>query len=150
MTMHTMTVHTEKPASQTREQKQMEMEERRRKVLALYLSCVTQPQIAKQIGVDQATVSRDLKACRAELRIERDELIEREAATLDAIERECAVRYQGDKSGEWLDRRIKCMDRRSKLLGLDAPTKQQLSGDDGGPVQVVIREVVAHMAEEEA
>lgn len=115
-------------AGQTRQQEVIQVEERRRKVLALYLSCVTQPQIAKQIGVDQATISRDLKACRAELRMEREELIEREAASIDAIERECAVRYQGDKSGEWLDRRIKCMDRRSKLLGLDAPAKQQVSG----------------------
>ena len=35
-----------------------------------------------------------------------------------------------------IDRVIKIMDRRAKFLGLDAPTKQEVSGPDGEPVRV--------------
>lgn len=35
-----------------------------------------------------------------------------------------------------IDRLIKIMDRRSRYLGLDAPTKQVLAGDEEAPVQV--------------
>ena len=35
-----------------------------------------------------------------------------------------------------IDRILKIMERHAKLLGLDAPAKTQLTGADGGPVQV--------------
>ena len=31
---------------------------------------------------------------------------------------------------------LKCSDRRRKLLGLDAPQKQQILGDEGGPLTI--------------
>lgn len=37
----------------------------------------------------------------------------------------------------FLDKVNWCIDRRIKLLGLDAPTKRELSGPDGGPVSTV-------------
>ena len=103
----------------------MEIEERRQKVAALWLAHVSQPAIARQLKCGQATVSRDIKAIRLEYKAERTDIIDREAAELDHIERECAVRYQGDKSGEWLDRRLKVKERRARMLGLDAPTRSR-------------------------
>lgn len=35
-----------------------------------------------------------------------------------------------------VDRLLKLMERRSRFLGLDAPTKQEVSGPDGEPIRV--------------
>lgn len=44
----------------------VEIETRRAKVMALYSKGITQDEIAKELGVDQATVSRDLQEMRKE------------------------------------------------------------------------------------
>lgn len=112
------------------------IDERRRKVTALWLSHVTQEEIARQIGVSQKTVSVDIKAIREEYKADRTEMIDREAAELDHIERECALRYRQDKAGEWLDRRLKVKDRRAKLLGLDAPAKIDARSEVTGSIRL--------------
>ncbi|MBI3131731.1 MAG: hypothetical protein HYZ13_10430 [Acidobacteria bacterium] len=38
--------------------------------------------------------------------------------------------------GPAIDRVLRVMERRSKLLGLDAPARQEITGKDGSPVQV--------------
>ena len=35
-----------------------------------------------------------------------------------------------------VDRALRIMERRAKLLGLDAPVKSEWSGPDGGPIEV--------------
>lgn len=117
-------------------QEKLLIEERRRKVATLWLAHVTQEEIAAQIGVSQKTVSVDISAIKAQYRAERTEIIDRENAELDHMERECALRYQREKAGEWLDRRLKVKERRAKLLGLDAPSKVEASGPGGGPLRV--------------
>lgn len=47
---------------------QVEIETRRTKVVALYSKGLTQDEIAKELGVDQATVSRDLQEMRKQSR----------------------------------------------------------------------------------
>jgi predicted transcriptional regulator len=117
-------------------QKTAEIEERRRKVAGLYLSRVKQEDIARQLGVSQPTVSLDIKAILAEYRAERHEQIDREAAELDAMEQQAAAGFTRRKDRQWLETRLKIKDRRAKLLGLDAPTKQEVSGPDGGDVRI--------------
>jgi hypothetical protein len=41
-----------------------------------------------------------------------------------------------------VDRVLKIMERRAKLLGLDAPQKQEITGAGGGPVAIDLVEVV--------
>ena len=42
---------------------------------------------------------------------------------------------QRDGNPAFLQAVLSCIDRRCKLLGLDAPTKQEVTGKDGGPIQ---------------
>jgi hypothetical protein len=43
---------------------------------------------------------------------------------------------QRDGNPAFLAGVMSCIERRCKLLGLDAPAKAELTGKDGGPVQV--------------
>jgi len=107
--------------------KEVEIEERQRKVAQLYLRRQTQTEIAKVLKVDQATISRDLAELRKQWAAENvenlDQVKVREAAELDEMEAEAAVEFSKRKNWEWFDRRLKCKERRAKLLGLDAPAK---------------------------
>ena len=113
--------------SPAQKRKTIEMVERRQNVTALYLRHVDQTTIAQQIGVTQSTVSRDITALTQywlRVSVEAVEAVKaRELAELDDIERECAMQFAVVKDPAWLDRRLKCKERRAKLLGLDAPTK---------------------------
>lgn len=48
--------------------------------------------------------------------------------------------YKAAKSGDLgaIDRALRIMERRAKLLGLDAPVKQEISGTDGAPLSITI------------
>lgn len=43
---------------------------------------------------------------------------------------------QTDGDPRWLNIILSCVDRRCKILGLDAPTRQELSGPQGAPLKV--------------
>lgn len=66
------------------------MQDRRRQVAELYLRGKTQTEIAAQVGMTGATISRDLKAIRQEWRastlLDFDEAKNRELAKIDALE----------------------------------------------------------------
>lgn len=114
--------------------------ERRRKVAALDLRHVDQVDIARQLDVDQSTVSRDLAALRAEWRAaavaDTDERAARELAELDDMERDCAVQFARTHDRGWMTARLAIKDRRAALLGLDAPHRTELSGRGGGPIDL--------------
>jgi hypothetical protein len=111
----------------------LEIDRRRARVAALYLQGRYQWDIAAELEVDPSTVSRDLKAIRAAWKASAvrdfDEAKGRELDRIDLLER---TYWQA-----WLDSREEhqtttpaflagvqwCIDRRCKLLGLDAPTK---------------------------
>jgi hypothetical protein len=118
-----------------RKQQQVALLDRRRKIAVLYLRHIDQVTIAQQLGVTQATVSRDLKALTQRWLAESVEAVStvkaRELAELDDIERECAMQFYIEKDPAWLDRRFKCKERRAKLLGLDAPAKTALTDPTG-------------------
>jgi predicted transcriptional regulator len=139
---------------------------RRQKVAEMYLSGSYQSSIADKLGIDQATVSRDLAELRKEW-LERsinhvDQKKAIELAKLDRLEvtyweawerskqnaRTVIKRHTPDgnsterkieqKVGNptFLEGVLKCIDRRCQLLGLDAPKRTEMTGKDGGPIEV--------------
>lgn len=137
----------------------------RRRISQLYLQGTLQVDIADQLGLDQSTISRDLKALHQEwldsAMVDYDQAKAKELAKIDNLEmtyyqewaaskepivkRKTAKRVNnpgGDGGPDWRtteatqeislgtgDPRFLqgvqwCIDRRCKLLGLDAPVKQ--------------------------
>ena len=85
------------------------------------------------IEVSHGTISRDVQIIRAEWKQKAtesiDEWIARELADLDELEKQA-----------WREKRydlvLKIKDRRAKLLGLDKPMRTEITGADGGKVQI--------------
>lgn len=121
-------------------QEEIKIAERRKKVSQLYLRHQTQAEIGRVLGVDQKTISNDLAALREQWKaaglMNTDEVKQREAAELDEMEAEAAVEFGKRKSTEWFVQRLKCKERRAKLLGLDEPARQEVSGPGGQPQEI--------------
>jgi transcriptional regulator with XRE-family HTH domain len=121
------------------ERRRQEVSKRRATVAKLWTRRLTQEEIAAAVGVDQSTVSRDVKALVAAWREEAlgdvTDLRARELADLDAMEREAAMAASADVSPQELARllevRLRIKDRRSRLLGLDAPQRQEVAWNEG-------------------
>lgn len=82
---------------------------------------------------DRSTISRDLVAVRDEYRKlalqQHQEWVSDQLAQLDEVKREAWKR--GD-----LQAVLKSLKQESELLGLDAPTKTEIAGKDGGKVGI--------------
>ena len=106
------------------------MAEREAIITRLRIRGLTYRAIAKEVGVSEAAaynaVQRALARNRAESAENAGEWREMELARLDDMWESLAPRSE---SGEWriekLDRALRIMERRAKLLGLDAPEKHQ-------------------------
>ena len=129
------------------------MEERRRRVARLLLGRATHDEMAAQLGVTRQTISTDVKAIRG---MWRKELIDdpvavkaQELADLEQMERECVRNYTLTHERGWISERRQIKERRSKMLGLDAPAKQEHSGPDGGPLKQDFRLVVDALSDPE-
>jgi predicted transcriptional regulator len=134
----------------------------------LYLQGLLQADIADQLGIDQSTVSRDLKALQSEwlasALVDFDEVKSQEMAKIDRLEREywqawvrscedaeqtrsCEDAEQTTQEGTLTNvdevkktskghagdpRFLKgvqwCIERRCKILGVDAPERHEISG----------------------
>lgn len=126
--------------------KEIERDARRAKVAKLLLGGVTnQADIAAQLDVDQSTISRDIKVIEAEWR-ERaaEDIAKAKGKDLARAERLIQALWPAAIKGTWLatDRVLALMQHRAKLLGLEAPIKQEHSGPNGGPLQIQSIEVV--------
>lgn len=125
------------------ERRRQEVSKRRATVAKLWTRRLTQEEIAAAVGVDQSTVSRDVKALVAVWRKEAlgdvTATRARELADLDAMEREAAVAASAKVSPQELARllevRLRVKDRRARLLGLDAPQRQEVTGKEGGAIR---------------
>jgi transcriptional regulator with XRE-family HTH domain len=152
--------------------KQVEINSRQQQVADLYLAGKTQQQIAEAVGVNQATISRDLTALQELWQGVAARAIDaakgEELAKIDRLEREYWLAWEesrgkrtitskkmseasGTKRAEASTREEDmlgdprflagvqwCIDRRCKILGVDAPTKQEVSGAGGGAIEVSI------------
>lgn len=120
--------------------------ERRRQVASMHLARVAQREIARRLSISESAVSKDLKAIRGEWAKEARDNVGtatlRELATLDADEARFRAKMAASKDEEQQVRLysliLKIMERRARLLGLDAPLKAQVSGPDGGPIEVQV------------
>lgn len=54
---------------------------------------------------------------------------------LERLFQQAQAAFTATGSGDWYDRLLKTSERKSKLLGLDAPVETVLTGAKGGPVQ---------------
>jgi predicted transcriptional regulator len=142
-----------------RPDKKLAILERRQIEADLYLQGWTQCKIAEHMGVDQKTVSNDLKAIRAQWRESAirdfDEAREIELKKIDRIEREAWAawersqkplqtattsdethqrktrRQMKNQNGDprFLEQVHKCIASRRALLGLDAPIRTEIETD---------------------
>ena len=118
------------------ERRRQQVAERRATVTRLWARHLTQEEIAAAVGVDQSTISRDIKALvvawRAEALTEVADLRAREFADLDSMEREAAMAASVGRSAVELARllevRLRVKERRARMLGLDAPKRQEFAG----------------------
>ncbi|MGA5637762.1 hypothetical protein ACPCTN_03275 [Streptomyces cinereoruber] len=83
---------------------------------------------------------RDVRQALADRRAElADDVDELRALEADRLDRLFFVAYKKavrDQDLAAIDRTLRIMERRARLLGLDMPVRTELSGPDGGPVQV--------------
>lgn len=107
---------------------------RRMQVLELRKSGASLRQIADLVHVAPETVRKDIQAVFAVLHREQQATAEAhrdlELARLDdyLIRLDSQIK---DGNAQAIDRALRISERRAKLLGLDAPVKQELSGDIG-------------------
>ena len=107
------------------------------KVVELRRSGWTYSRISQELGVGVAQVGLIVKNALLEIRKVTEESVEQlrqmELERLDEIQR---ALWPGVESGNLksIDRMLKLMERRSKLLGLDAPTR--LAGHDGSALTI--------------
>lgn len=110
-------------------QAEVEREARRRKVAALLMAGVSdQTTIAEQLGVSNATISRDIKVIEAEWQAAAvQDIAAAKGKDLQRTERLIQALWQDAIKGKWLatDRIIALMQHRAKLLGLEAPQKRE-------------------------
>lgn len=113
-------------------------EARRAKVADLLLAGASHRRIAQALDCDRRTVAADVDALLAQWAEdqkpeERERWRNLELAKLAEIEPGVLREAKRGSLGA-VDREIRLMERRAKLLGLDAPTRQELTGKDGKPL----------------
>jgi hypothetical protein len=95
--------------------------------------------IADHLGIGLATAHRHvmdaLKEARAQISTEADTLKSEDLSRLDAM---LSGLWPRASKGEAVavDRVLKIMERRAKLLGLEAPVRIETTGKDGAPIEV--------------
>lgn len=113
--------------------------EKLERVFALMVVGKSERQIAVEMGVSPSGAHA---MCRAIIDIyteRRGELADKyRSMELQRLEHATAALAPKVKKGNLLaiDRWVRLSESRRKLLGVDAPTKQAVSGPDGGPVRV--------------
>lgn len=141
------------------------IEERRRRVAGLHLRRVPKGQIAKAMDVDPDTITADIKWLEEQwskeliddpVSIRAEELaslreMERVAAEYlngyNAMKNGDVVRIAGD--GRWFSGWLATKERIAKLLGLDAPTKKEITGKSGKPLEVTLWDMVREAASDD-
>jgi len=103
-----------------------DIEERRTRVAEMLLARNSERKMARSLGVSLGTIARDVAVVRAEWHQQRiahvDQWVAEELARLATAEE--AI-WPQILAGKWLaiDRLLAIQDRRAKYLGLDAPSK---------------------------
>lgn len=114
------------------------------KALELRMEGKTFTEIAKEVPYNSPQAAHDAvkRALQAVTREPAEELLKLDLERLDAM---WGIHYLNAQSGDVqaLAACMKIMERRAKLLGLDAPERQELSGPGGAPLTPTTIELVA-------
>ena len=124
---------------------QVAREERRKKVAANILGGLTYREIAEALNVSLGTVANDVKIILG--RWQREQVADAEKYVqieLRRLDRAINAIWNDVQDGKLtaIDRMIKLMERRAKLMGLDAPQRHQLTGQDGDTLGVQVQVVL--------
>jgi uncharacterized membrane protein YccC len=102
-------------------------------------------EIGKELGVTEGRahqiISEECKRWRENMSEDVEDIRQHELSELEELRKHLwqAIDNADDPtaiSPALIDRFLKLQERRSKLLGLDAPEKKELAGRGGGPLQV--------------
>ena len=118
-------------------ERRVQAHERQKQALQLRTAGVAYEEIAARLGYRgrSGAYAAVMRALRATLQEPADELRTLELERLDRLL--LGVWGQAAKGNQGaVDRALRIMERRAKLLGLDAPSKTELSGPQGGPIEV--------------
>jgi len=121
--------------------KKLEIEERRAIVAANILAGASYRHIAKTLGVSPATIAKDFKAIikgwQEESRDIIGDWVPVEVHRLDVM---VNAIWDDVRGGDLkaMDRMLRVMERRARLLGLDAPTPIALQNPDGSALIINI------------
>lgn len=152
---------------------EVEVDSRREKVAGMYRRGMLQSHIAKELGINQSNVSRDLKQIRSEWLDSRvrdfDAAKEIELQKIDEVERQSWAAWErsvgvverrttrkkdaGERSEteatvvktyqagdpRYLKNVLDCIERRCKILGLDAPEKHADTDSKGNDLDRIDR-----------
>ena len=133
--------------------RRIEAVERARQALELRIAGATFDQIAVQLGY--ASKAGAYLAVKAALdRVPAAEVAEYRRLNLERLNRLRLHNQPGIQAGETgaMHMEISIQEREAKYLGLDAPVKQELTGPDGGPIQlaaVTLEQKLKRIAESE-
>lgn len=126
-----------------------ELDARRREIFKLHNQGVTLPALAEKYGLDVSTVHADYRKAyeTSGVRESHEQEYERMLAKLEQMEQDLLFRAQaegrvGDEKSELA--RLRILERRAKLLGLDAPVR--LAGHDGGRLEPIVGVDVRELA----
>lgn len=121
--------------------KELAVQQRRKQSLTLRLSGMTYAEIAENLGVSNYTAWQDVNQALADIpKSEADQLREEEVGRLDRMQRAVwDAALAGDLQA--MQTVLKIVDRRAKLLGLDAPQQVELSGD--ADLDAVVRKIIS-------
>ena len=120
----------------------IERMEKQRQALALRANGATYREIARQLDIPLSTagvyVKRAIDEARAEVVEGAEYVVGLELERLDNMLLSLAPALRNGHLGA-IDRALKIMERRAKLLGLDAPAKQEVTGAGGGALEIIVR-----------
>ena len=113
--------------------------ERQKEALSLRLVGLSYDAIAERLEfANRSGAFRAVQAAlKKTLQEPADELRTLELERLDSMLLPMMAQAKKGNQGA-VDRVLRIMERRAKLLGLDAPTKQEVTGKDGGPLVIAI------------
>ncbi len=110
--------------------RRVEAKQKQAKAVELRAAGVTFARIAEELGYTDESGARDAvkKALQATIQQPADELRQMELAKFDYIETRLAKQVAQGHLGA-IDRLLKVIEARRKLLGLDAPERRELTAD---------------------
>jgi DNA-binding CsgD family transcriptional regulator len=108
-----------------------------RQINDLSVRGATQSEIAAQVGISQQAVAARVKKLNAQVRVDREAHIAHELRTLNLVQRQSLDAFDAEPLPAHVANVLKASDARRKLLGLDAPARQEHSGPDGAPIQII-------------